>query len=298
MFYRIKVWLRHYFGFTAKESRGFLVLLGLLFLVLSAPTLYGWLAPAPKPIEFTIKEWKVDSALAVLEKPTTASNVPATLFAFDPNNSTEDEFKQLGLPAFLAKRIVNYRSKGGSFRKKGDLKRIYGMPEALYGQLEPYILLPDSFSRKPFEKEKPTFSKNAAYAKPEAVSIELNTADTAEWKKIRGIGTVLASRIVKFRDRMGGFAQKEQLYEVYGLDSLLVQENWNKWLLNVPAKKILLNTTTEEELGQHPYVGKKIAKVIVNYRSQHGPYKTAKDLEAIVLLDKEKIKKLEPYLSF
>lgn len=46
--------------------------------------------------------------------------------------------------------------------------------------------------------------------------VNLNDADTTTLMLIHGIGPTFASRIVRYRDRLGGFTHKEQLLEVYG----------------------------------------------------------------------------------
>ncbi|MEJ0056221.1 MAG: helix-hairpin-helix domain-containing protein [Bacteroidota bacterium] len=62
-------------------------------------------------------------------------------YPFDPNTLAEDKLAQLGLPAFLVKRIARYREKGGSFRKKEDVAKIYGMDSAWYRKAEPWITI-------------------------------------------------------------------------------------------------------------------------------------------------------------
>jgi competence ComEA-like helix-hairpin-helix protein len=294
----MKAWLRHYFGFTARESRGFLIVMSFLFFVLLAPTLYDFLAPETAPIEVTIKELKVDSALAILRTEAKKENQMVALVAFDPNTATEKELMGVGFPSFLAKRTMKYREKGGRFRKKTDVKKLYGMSPELYSRLESYILLPDSL---PYAKKgdpvKGTGSpRELGDRKP--FLLDMNSADTLEWKKIRGIGSVLALRIVKFRERLGGFAFKEQLFEVYGLDSAVVQDNWEVWTLKTSPKKLAVNTMTAEELAKHPYIGKKNATLLVRYREQHGEFQKPEDLLAIKILDPMKVRRLAPYLEF
>ena len=293
----IKAWLRHYFGFTAKESKGFLALCVFLVVIFALPALYRAFRPETEPIGFTIQELKADSLQEVMDTPSNSRKVVTVKpFPFDPNTAEESELTQMGMPVFLAKRIVKYRDKGGKFRVKGDLRRIYGMPETLFVQLKDYIQLPDSVEQK---------GKKVTYPEPlssqrvyKALSIDMNTADTLDWEKINGIGNTLSKRIIKFRDKLGGFARKEQLYEVYGLDSSVVKTNWEKFELTTPCKKIAINSALEEELAVHPYVGRKLAKVIVNYRKQHGDYKKAEDLLAIGMLEKEKWEKMLDYLQF
>ncbi|MBK6988975.1 MAG: helix-hairpin-helix domain-containing protein [Bacteroidetes bacterium] len=90
-----------------------------------------------------------------------------------------------------ANSVLNYLKKGGSFKTKKDVKKIYGMNDQLYAALFPYIDLPDSFVRKenfPGKKEQNYFSV-----------IDLNKADSIALEKLKGIGPTLASRIVKYR---------------------------------------------------------------------------------------------------
>jgi competence protein ComEA len=47
--------------------------------------------------------------------------------------------------------------------------------------------------------------------------IDINTATAEEWKALPGIGEVLANRIIKFRERIGGFVSMEQLHKTYGI---------------------------------------------------------------------------------
>src|SRR3569833_3197280 len=50
------------------------------------------------------------------------------------------------------------------------------------------------------------------------VVIELNSADSAKLTELKGIGPSFARRIINYRNRLGGFINKEQLKEVYGMD--------------------------------------------------------------------------------
>lgn len=61
------------------------------------------------------------------------------LAPFDPNRTDSVTFRRLGLPAWMAKNILRYRSKGGKFRKAEDFKKVYGLTEEQYQTLSPYI---------------------------------------------------------------------------------------------------------------------------------------------------------------
>ncbi|MDH5597966.1 MAG: helix-hairpin-helix domain-containing protein [Cyclobacteriaceae bacterium] len=128
----------------------------------------------------------------------------------------------------------------------------------------------------------------------------INTADTMDLKQIKGIGSVLANRIVNFRDKLGGFISLNQLYEVYHLDSAVVEKMQKITFIdnNFIPTRIKINLVSEGELAQHPYIVYKMAKLIVVYRNQHGGFKGVEDLYNIQVLDSVLINRIFPYLSF
>ena len=57
-----------------------------------------------------------------------------------------------------------------------------------------------------------------------------------------------------------------------------------------------VNTASFEVLQAHPYVGKRLARVLVAYRQQHGPFQQPADLRKIRILDEDSFNKMLPYL--
>jgi len=210
---------------------------------------------------------------------------PPVMFPFNPNNLTPAEWKQLGLSTQQASVIKHYEDKGGRFYAKEDLKKIYGITDADYKRLEPYIQIPET-----------------VYASKKIRSngiIELNTADSAKLTELKGIGPGFAVQIIRYRGRLGGFLYKEQLKEVYGIDSLKYGEIRNQVSVNAQKiKKIDLNTISFNQLRIFPYLSYKQVNAIIEYRKQHGNYTSMADLKNIVLLDEGILRKIEPYLSF
>jgi competence ComEA-like helix-hairpin-helix protein len=129
-------------------------------------------------------------------------------------------------------------------------------------------------------------------------AIDINTADSAAWVALNGIGPGFAKRIITYREKLGGFYQVEQLKEVYGLDSIWVKEN--KALLKVGAGvyRFLAINQVEWKDFKHPYLPYGQSKVVLAYRKQHGVLKDFEALEKIQLLDLVAWKRLKPYLSF
>ena len=128
--------------------------------------------------------------------------------------------------------------------------------------------------------------------------IDINTADSAAWVALNGIGPGFAKRIITYREKLGGFYQVDQLKEVYGLDSIWVKEN--KAILKVGAGvyRFLKINQVEWKDFKHPYLPYGQSKVVLAYRKQHGALKDFETLQQIQLVDLVAWRRLRPYLSF
>lgn len=324
MLQRILFVIRDEFGLSRSQARGFMALAVIMIICWFGPLTYDrFFNQTPKTISQSDTR-TADSLLAILEtiqpekpvygksnyKSYAAKEVdnperPLSLFYFNPNLASAEQFQELGMPKFIVERIIKYRTKGGQFRKKEDLQKIYGLQPALYERLEPYINIPDkqaiasiSATQPAASTDLPLASAKPAFTKPVVTTFDINTADTSQLIRLKGIGSKLATRIVKFRDGLGGFASTVQYAEVFGLDSLALSELNRFAQIRTSVQKININTSSPEELDRHPYLSKRQAEIIVRYREQHGAYKAAQDLLNIKILDEKLVNKIAPYLAF
>jgi competence ComEA-like helix-hairpin-helix protein len=130
-------------------------------------------------------------------------------------------------------------------------------------------------------------------------TIELNSADSAALTRVHGIGGSFAIRIIRYRNRLGGFYNKEQLKEVYGIDTAKYREIKDQ--LTVDKSKVIkinINTISFASLRQCPYLSYKQASAIIEFRSQHGKYLAIGDIGNIVIITPDILKKIEPYLNY
>jgi DNA uptake protein ComE-like DNA-binding protein len=284
------------FGFSGKEINGFLILLPLMVtLIASEPVYRMWLAS--RTDDFAADRRYLDSLAQLWETPPSRDSVKIyPLFEFNPNNVSIADMKKLGVSENLSTRIANYRKKGGQFRVKADLLKIYGMDSALYHQLYAYILLPATKEHAAYKQhEKPATQSQ----KIRLASFDLNRADTTALKSVYGIGSKLATRIIRFREGLGGFIRQEQIKEVYGLDSTVIQQLQKISFIaeDFTPRKINLNTANETEFSAHPYIKKSTARAIIAYRFQHGKFENVEELKKLTLLKAEEIEKIIPYLK-
>lgn len=300
----IKRWLNQALGFSQAQASGFIVLFPLILLIIFSNSIYRAFQPAPK-IQTQAQQRYLDSLVMAWEQATKDSlKQPLTntqLFAFNPNTASKEQLLKLGFPTPLALRLIHYRDKGGKFKKRSDLMKLYGIDSALYSTLYSYMHIPSeteknqktSFPQQQLKSTVVTYKKLPA-------TFDLNQADTIQLKSIYGIGSKLAARIIKYRSALGGFISTHQLYEVWGLDSVVIERVTKSSFIDagyIPTP-LFINQATEKELATHPYLSKTIAKGIVAYRFQHGKFESPADLEKVQTLEKKTIQKIAPYLNF
>jgi competence ComEA-like helix-hairpin-helix protein len=164
----------------------------------------------------------------------------------------------------------------------------------------PPVSTPPPPAKKHFHRRKPqpdTFTRTEKF--PPGTIVELNTADTTTLKKVPGIGSSFAGRIVKFRDLLGGFYSVEQLREVYGMEEERYQSLQNWFYADTSfIAKLPVNNLSYESLAKHPYLSWKQARVLHQLCRRKGRidgWDSLRLLEEFTETDRER---LCAYLSF
>ena len=322
-------WLRRYFGFSRAETSGFVLLLLAALAIATLPPLLRPADPAylPAADQRQLDAWgraltaRLDAGRAADGRAFAARYparparrpyppvAPVPLAPFDPNALTAEGWEARGVPHFVAGRIVNYGQKAGGFRAKSQVQRIYGLPDSVYQRLAPFMQLPAALPARgagyaaargfgaggggrAFEKtaRKPTH----------LLPFDLNQADTTQLMQIRGIGRGRAQGLVKYRAALGGYVSASQLADFFMLrDAPDLVDSLRKYTFVAPGfapRPVLVNSATFDELWPHPLVRKPLARLIVAFRQQHGPFKTPDELRQIKILKEEDFVKLRPYV--
>lgn len=295
----MKKLLVKYFALSNTEFNGIWVLILLIVSVFVSAEAYQYFMSQDG---FSIEKWKDSTILRVEKTAKFQTTVPhkntiksVQFYDFDPNTAQISTWMDFGLSAKQAQSILNYLAKGGKFYKKEDVRKMFVISADLYQKLEPHIVIQNRERGTAFNTNSPTYPKSNFVPKV----LEINSADTAELKQLKGIGSVFASRIVKYRNRLGGFHQVSQLKEVYGMSDTLYEKLKPFVKLDKDKlQKINVNSATFNELKKLPYWNAKQIQVLLEYRKQHGAFSSEKDLEKIVVLSPEILQKVAPYLRY
>jgi competence ComEA-like helix-hairpin-helix protein len=284
------------FYYTKSERRAIYVLLVLLFVLIVALVVVPGERPLPAPVSSVPDSVECRSAEPA---------VSSVLTAFDPNLADSAELTALGLPAHVVRNVLKYRQKGGSFPTPESFARIYGLTEAQYEELKPYIRISESFARKPFRKKSAPVARDTlrrdtlrwpkAEKYPEGTLVDANTADTTELKKIPGIGSGIARAIVGYRHRLGGFCSLEQLQEIKYITPELLR--WFK-LENDSVRRLDINRAGLDQLRAHPYLNFYQAKVIVEHRRKRGNITSLSQLSLYEEFTEKDLQRIAAYLRF
>jgi competence ComEA-like helix-hairpin-helix protein len=171
---------------------------------------------------------------------------------------------------------------------------MYCITPQLYASLESYIQIPQENKSEISNSKSTTLYK----FKDDKVIVELNSADTTELQKIKGIGSSFAKRIVKFRDMIGGFVRKEQLLEVFGFDEEKLDVISSQIIIDISfVKKININSASVEDLRKHPYMNKKAAVAIYMHRVNNGDFKSVQEIKELNFVNDSLYTKIVSYLK-
>ncbi len=285
----LKRFLKKGFTFTRHERNGIIVLLSVLFAVVITPRVYllwfygtnGKQYPASEELFYLVEQLK------------NTTDKPSELFIFDPNIATDEELMRLGLNERQVRNINNYIAAGGVYHSVEDLLRMYTIDSALYMKLEPYVQI----SGDKQQTGSDYVDNIQREEKRDPLKLELNSADEGQLMELRGIGPVYSSRIVSYRELLGGFVRPAQLTEVYGIDEeLFLQLEPQLFADTNSIRKICLNSADFSVLLRHPYLDYEQVSAVFSYRDTAGMFKSVTELVSLGEFTREDLEQLRYYI--
>lgn len=204
---------------------------------------------------------------------------------FDPNNVSANKLKEIGFNNYQIGNLIKYRNKGGIFKRPADLKKIYGIDLEFFNMISKFVVIVEE-------------KKDVVSSKKKINLIELNSTDSTELVKLRGIGPVFATRILKYRDLLGGYYEKEQLLEVYGFPEETYTRIKDQITVDTTlVKKIRIDFAEFSDLLRHPYLNKVQVKTLIELRTKNGSFSKMSDSQWFEVVSDNGIEKIQAYIE-
>ena len=291
---KIKAGWLEYFNFSTRERRGAIFLSIILTVQIAVLFILKNTTRDVQPPDEKIMQALILASSTVNDTErsigdSSSESSDAVLMPFNPNEIIDTTMHVPGLSKKQIRVISHFLSRGGKFRIKNDFRKMYCLTDADYNNLQPYIQLPDTFETHRKENKR---NINKPFI------IDIGTIDSTGLLVVRGIGPVFASRIVKFREKLGGFYSLNQLKEVWGITDSVFQNLLPALALKdtIPYRYIRLNTDSFAVLASHPYLKGKLAGLICKFRKHH-PFNSIEELKQLPLITDEIFRKLAPYIK-
>ncbi|MCU0375111.1 MAG: helix-hairpin-helix domain-containing protein [Chitinophagaceae bacterium] len=293
--------LQPYFTFSRAHRR---VMLTLAMVYLAGGGILWWWAARPVPVHWQAAQvaWLQQQAMPGMAATGNGSLAAApvsgmaTGLFFDPNTADSATLIAAGMPAPAVRGLLRYRSKGGRLRQAADLRKLYALSPQQAEALIPFVQI--AAEKSPTALPPLTAGAEQPLQAPARIMIDINKADSVEMQALPMVGAKRAGMIVRYRESLGGFINPEQLTEVWGItDTVLQKMKPFIRFTGANPRRLDLNTATEADLKQHPYIRWQLAKLIIAYRQQHGPYNSVNDLLKIHVVEEPWLQKVKPYLQ-
>ncbi|WBU89933.1 ComEA family DNA-binding protein [Cellulophaga omnivescoria] len=216
-------------------------------------------------------------------------------YPFNPNYLTDHKGYLLGMSVAEIDRLHTFRKTGKYVNSATEFQNVTGVSDSLLSAISPYFKFPKWNTNN--NKQQSVVLKN--YSKSVYVAKDINTATALELQKVNGIGKILSARIIKFRDKLGGFLINDQLQDVYGLEKEVLERLLKQFkVITKPnVTKININKASSYEIAKLVYIKYDVAKAIVTYREENGSFTSFNDLVNIEGFTVNKIDRIKLYLS-
>lgn len=220
-----------------------------------------------------------------------------SLFVFDPNTIDSLAFDSLDLPRWIKKNMLKYRRSGGVFCSKDEIRKVYGITDSIFAEIEPYLAITPC-RKAIFSKKPASFRHDKTRTKARPAPIELNNAECSDLLVPHLIGQKRSEAIMKYRDKLGGFYTLSQLSEIYVIGDSLLPEIIEYFTVDTASivKKNLCDQTWAMLIG-HPYIDNYTAKHILQARKISPEIKTVVELSRAKVIDSATHSKLKHYFN-
>src|SRR5690606_5682800 len=290
--------IKSHFTFSKQQRSGILFL---LFLIISLICIY-WFVDFSEEDTFDTSSAEIVSMQKDLDSLRFAEieNRKPKKYPFNPNFITDFKGYTLGMTNEEIDRLLQYRKEDKWINSAADFKKVTGVSDSLLAELSPHFKFPDWVTNpKPKSNLNDYKSEKGFDEKSFAQKIDLNKATEEELQQVSGIGEALSKRIISYREKLGGFSNDIQLYDIYGLSPDVAQRTLNLFTVKSPKaiSKFNINKASASDISTIPGVSFELAKKIWEYRQLREKVNSLQELEKIEGMTQRKLQLIQLYLS-
>lgn len=205
------------------------------------------------------------------------------------DTATADYLRTLGFSRRQAELVVRYREMIGGYRSMEEFAECYAVDSTMTERLRPYIIFSERDTTATIGYERETIS----------FPININTADSAALRRVRGIGAKSVGPIMRYRELLGGYYSIDQISEL----DVVTEDNFRIisqqiYADSVDIKKISINFASPKVLEVHPYLSNRMLRRIINKRELKGGWSTIQEMIDDNIFNEEEAARVAPYLDF
>jgi competence ComEA-like helix-hairpin-helix protein len=279
-----------------KSQRNGIFFLALIIIILQIVYFYVDFSPIDKTNlnsdEIIVFQKEIDSLKRI-----ELENRKSRIFPFNPSYITDFKGYQLGMSTEEIDKLLKHRSDGKYINSIIEFKQVTGISDSVLNKISPYFKFPDWVTKK--QKSKTPDTLSAVETSQNYVMKDINSATAEELRVVNGIGEKLASRIINYRNKLGGFLINEQLFEVYYLDKEIAHRVLERFtVIELPQiNKINVNEASFKEVLSIIYIDYELTKNIFAYRDEVAEIQSLDELKKIDGFPIEKFDRIALYLQ-
>ena len=243
--------------------------------------------------EFYAIQHKIDSLKRINH-----DSIAQRTYQYNPNFLTDFRAYQMGMSEQEIDRLLTYREKGKYVNSAGEFQQVTGVGDSLLRMMSPLFKFPE-WTQKNKNNPRPKKTLNQTKtSSPEKIK-DLNIVTVEELRHINGVGDKLANRIISYRNKLQGFYENDQLFEVYYLDKDVGDQILKNYqVIEKPLiQKIDINSASFKEILKIPYIDYKLTQRICKYRDENIHFNDLDELKKIDSFPIEKFDRIALYLS-
>jgi competence protein ComEA len=218
------------------------------------------------------------------------------VFPFNPNFLSDFKGYVLGMSTEEIDRLLAFRKENKWINSVKDFKKVTKVSDSLLNKISPYFKFPDWISNS---KPKKNYLKKGFKEKTFQQKVDLNITTQEQLEKVNGIGKVKSKKIIDYRNKLGGFSDDIQIYQLYGLDYQVINKVLNEFTVKTPKEiiKMNFNSISASDIATIPGISFDLAKRIWEYRILNEQIESFSQLQNIEGLTKRKLQGIQLYLK-